>query len=53
MVQTNDAAVDAWRSNYPQLDILFDDVTGFNEFMLVIVSGLLRDNKYGMLFRVR
>jgi len=53
MVQTSDATVDAWRSNYPQLDLLFDEVDGFNEFMLVIVSGLLRDNKFGMLFRVR
>jgi len=45
MVQTSDAAVDTLRSNYPQLQILFDEVDGFNEFMLVIVSGLLRDNK--------
>ena len=52
MVQTNDATVDAWRSNYPQLQYLFDKVEGLNEFMLVIVSGLLRDNKFGMLFRV-
>jgi len=27
MVQTNDAAVDAWRSNYPQLQTLFDGVS--------------------------
>ena len=53
MVQTNDAAVDALQSNYPQLQTLFDEVPGFNKFMLIIVSGLLRDNKFGMLFRVR
>ena len=53
MVQTGDAAVDAWRSNYPQLNTLFDEVPGFKEFMNVIVNGLLRDNVFGMLFRVR
>jgi len=53
MVKTNDAAVDAWRNNYPQLQTLFDEVPGFNEFMLFILSGLLRDNKFGILFRVR
>jgi len=53
MVETSDAAVGAWQSNYPQLQTLFDEVPGFNDFMLVIVSGLLRDNKFGMLFRVR
>jgi len=53
IVETNDAAVDALRSNYLQLQILFDEVSGFNEFMLVIVDGLLRDNKFGMLFRER
>jgi len=52
MVQTKDAAVDAWRSHYPQLQAFIDEVPGFNEFMLIIVSGLLRDNKFIMLFRV-
>jgi len=53
MAETADAAVDAWQSNYPQLQTLSDEVTGFNEFMIVIVSRLLHDNKFGMLFRVR
>ena len=51
MVQTSDDAVDAWRKNYPQLGNLFQ-VNGFNEFMVVIATNLLRNNKYGMIFRV-
>ena len=49
--QTGDAAVDAWRRNYPQLEELFE-IDGFKEFMEVIASSLLHDNKYGMAFRV-
>jgi len=52
MVQTGDAAVGAWRSHYPQLNTLFDEVTGFEVFMNTIAMCLLRDNKYGVLFRV-
>lgn len=52
MVQTGDAAVGGLRSHYPQLDTLFDEVEGFEEFMNVIATNLLRDNKYGMFFRV-
>ena len=33
-VQTGTASVDAWRNNYPQLDLLFE-VQGFEEFMVV------------------
>ena len=51
MVQTGDAAVDAWRKHYLQLDNLFQ-VDGFNGFMVVIATNLLRDNKFGMIFRV-
>jgi len=51
MFQTGDAAVDAWRINYPQLDELFQ-VDGFNEFIVMIANNLLRDNKFGMMFRV-
>ena len=51
MVQTGDAACDAWRRHYPQLDNLFE-IDGFEDFMVIIASSLLRDNKYGMIFRV-
>jgi len=51
MVQTGNAAVDAWRKNYPQLEELFQ-VDGFEEFMVIIANNLLRDNKFGMIFRV-
>ena len=49
MVQTGD--FDAWLKHYPQLANLFQ-VDGFNDFMVVIASNLLRDNKFGMIFRV-
>ena len=32
--------------------MLFDEIEGFKEFMVVIVDNLLRDNKFGMAFRV-
>ena len=51
MVQTGEASVDAWRKHFPQLGNLFE-VDGFNDFMVVIASNLLRDNKFGMIFRV-
>ena len=51
MVQTSEASVDAWRKHYPQLGNLFQ-VDGFNDFIFVMASNLLRNNKYGMIFRV-
>jgi len=41
-----------FRANYQQVNALFDEVVGFDAFMLIFVNNLLRDNKYGMLFRV-
>jgi len=52
MCQTGEAAVDAWRSHYPQLKTLFDEVEGFEDFMLYVSNNLLLDNKFGMMFRV-
>jgi len=51
MVQTGALASDAWAKQYPQLSSLFE-VDGFGELMLVIISNLLRDNKFGLIFRV-
>jgi len=51
MVQMGEASVDAWRKHFPQLGDLFL-VDGFNDFIVAIASNLLRDNKYGMIFRV-
>ena len=45
-------AVDAWRLHYAQLNVLFEEVVGFEEFMLVIANNLLRDSIYGMVLRV-
>jgi len=52
MVQTGLMAVDAWRRHYVQLNILFDEAEGFDDFMIAIANNLLRDNKFGMIFRV-
>ena len=51
-VQQGDTALEAWRLHYPRLNKLFDDVEGFDAFMLVITNNLLRDSKYGMAMRV-
>jgi len=45
-------AVDAWRLHYAQLDVLFKEIVGFEEFVLVIVNNTLRDSIYGMIYRV-
>jgi len=52
MVQTGLMAVDAWKKHYVQLHHLLDKVVGFEDFMIVIANNLLRDNKFGMVFRV-
>jgi len=52
MVQTGSMAVDAWKKQYVQLHHLFDVVVGFEDFIIVITNNLLRDNKFGMIFRV-
>ena len=52
MVQTGLMAVDAWKKHYVQLSNLFDEVEGFEDFMIAISNNLLRDNKFGMVFRV-
>jgi len=31
---------------------LFDEIEGFEDFIVVITNNLLRDNKFGMMFRV-
>jgi len=52
MVQTGLMAVDAWKKHYVQLSNLFDEIEGFEDFMIVITNNLLRDNRFGMMFRV-
>jgi len=41
--KTGEAAIDAWRLHYPQLNILFNDIEGFLDFVLVISNNTLRD----------
>ena len=50
--QTGEAALHGWKLNYPQIETLFDEIEGFEAFMLVITNNLLRDSNYGMVFRV-
>jgi len=52
MVQTGLMAVDSWKRQYVQLNNLFDEVEGFEDFVVAIVNNLLRNNKFGMIFRV-
>jgi len=50
--KTGEVAIDAWRLHYAQLDVLFKEIVGFEEFMLVIANNTLRDSLYGMVYRV-
>jgi len=50
--KTGEHAIDAWRLHYVQLDVLFKEIVGFEEFMLVIANNTLRDSIYGMVMRV-
>jgi len=50
--KTGAVAIDAWRLNYTQLDVLFKEVVGFEEFMVVIANNTLRDSMYGTVLRV-
>ena len=47
-----EVAVDAWRLHYPQVDVLFKEVVGFEDFLLVIANNTLRDTIYGLVYRV-
>jgi len=50
--KTGEHAVDAWKRNYSQLEILFTEVPGFEEFMVTIARNTLRDSIYGTVYRV-
>ena len=45
-------ALVAWRYHYEQLNVLFTEVEGFNEFMQVITHNLVRDSVFGTIWRV-
>ena len=49
---TPSMAVGAWRSHYTQLEVLFVEVSGFEQFMIVIATYILKYNKAGMAMRV-
>ena len=50
--KTGEHAVDAWRRNYSQLEILFNEVTRFEDFMVTIANKTLENSIYGMVYRV-
>jgi len=45
-------AVDAWCRHYGQLKILFVEIEHFEDFMIVIATYILKNNKAGMVMRV-
>jgi len=50
--KTGEYALNGWRLHYEELNVLFEEVVGFEEFMLVIADNLLRDSIYGTIMRV-
>jgi len=50
--KTGEVALDAWRLHFTQLDVLFEKVQGFEDFMNIIANNTLRDSIYGMVMRV-
>jgi len=50
--KTGEVAVDAWRKQYQQLEILFEEVIGFEDFVVTLANSLLKDSIYGTVFRV-
>ena len=50
--RTGEYALNGWRLHYEELNVLFEEVVGFEEFMLVIADNLLRDSIYGTIMRV-
>ena len=46
------AAVDAWRLHYVQLNDLFTKIPGFENFMVDLASNTLKDSIYGTVYRV-
>ena len=50
--KTGEVAVDAWRKQYSQLEILFKEVIGFEEFIVTLANSLMEDGIYGTAYRV-
>ena len=46
------AALEGWRHAYPQLDVLFNDIPGFHDFMLQIANNKVRDSVYSTVYQV-
>jgi len=50
--KTGEVAVAGWRLHYPQINSIFKEVEGFEEFMLVLANNTLRDTIYRTVYRV-
>jgi len=50
--KTREVAVDAWRKQYQQLEILFKEVIGFEEFVVTLANSLMKDSIYWTVYRV-
>ena len=50
--KTVEVALDAWRKQFTQMNIMYDEVEGFALFMDFIASSLLRNSMYGTVYRV-
>lgn len=50
--KTGTVAIESWRNHYVQLDALFQEIDGFEEFMILIANNTLRDSIYGTVYRV-
>ena len=50
--KTGQAAVDAWRLHYVQLNDLFTKIICFEDFMVDLANWTLKDSVYGTVYRV-
>jgi len=49
---SGEAALEAWRYHFDQLNFLFDEVEGFSKFMSIIANNMFKDSIYGTMYRV-
>ena len=48
--KAGEVAVDTWRKQYPQLEVLFEEVIGFETFVVTLANSLLKDSIYGTVY---
>ena len=50
--ESGKAAMEAWRAEYPQLDPLFEEIQGLEEFTSILFKNLEKDDYHGLVYRV-